>query len=55
MIETCPFCKHGNCGFLRTPLAKQHYVECMACRATGPVAGTRDEAIKLWNRRHTNA
>lgn len=53
-MKQCPFCKSKDIlirsideSFKDPPF----WVECMECMATGPEAGTEDEAVELWDNR----
>jgi len=45
----CPFCG-GNAQKVKSSGRWGWFVSC-SCGAVGPSAGSRDEAIELWNRR----
>ena len=48
-IKECPFCgdhevsPHGR--------ANAHWIVCQGCKAEGPIADDKNEAIELWNDR----
>ena len=46
-LAPCPFC--GARPKVRSLLL--HWVECPACVAYGPLAGSRAWAVRKWNRR----
>lgn len=49
MRKPCPFCwSEGYTSYLG---GSKHYVFCRNCGATGPVAHTPDDALRLWNKR----
>lgn len=59
--ERCPFC--GGCGmywafeevrhdsYEADDGSTWHYIQCLQCGATGPLAENEDEAVEGWNRR----
>ena len=50
-LNSCPF-KTGNCDsqWVEGPDFGDYWAAC-SCGATGPTAGTEEEAIKAWNQR----
>lgn len=55
VIKACPFCNgdkhHVGYNVHQFTSRTWHYVVCDNCGAEGPIAGTRFEAIELWNTR----
>ena len=58
-IEDCPFEYYLNDVYEVAPHVDQdlvvsgpflHFVECRVCGATGPLANSSDEAVRMWNR-----
>lgn len=53
-LEACPFCGRTGSLFVRQD-GNSFFVICdisdYGCLATGPEAGTLEEAVELWNRR----
>lgn len=50
--QACPFC-NGSAGMFRTRDrwgSTAYRVECRSCGGRGPVAATREEALKFWSR-----
>lgn len=49
----CPFCKSHDIGLLFQVgdllLPLKHFVFCWNCKARGPEAKTKHEALKLWD------
>lgn len=52
MSETqeCPFCG-GSDVLVKHSGRWGWFVSCQACHAVGPSAGTRDVAVRRWNKR----
>lgn len=50
-MHACPFCGGGNTEPLPVGLISIFEVTCLRCYARGPKAGTRVDAILLWNSR----
>lgn len=49
-LEPCPFC--GNTGVDDiVVVGSRAWITCNNCRTLGPEAETREEAVKLWNKR----
>lgn len=50
--DRCPFYEWGGVAFTRSIgiRARAGFVFCPACKACGPVGGSRAKAIALWNR-----
>jgi len=57
MWKICPFCGSENTIFINGVLDGIDYlrVACCACNAEGPLGGTKDEALRLWNTRRRKA
>ena len=50
-VKNCPFCKSEDVGSSKVQAGSNSYhVCCFECGASGPVANSREEAVKLWNR-----
>jgi hypothetical protein len=51
VLRRCPFCDVLNCEVRYFPSEdRDHYVFCMNCGASGPVADTPWGASVVWNR-----
>lgn len=48
--DPCPFCGRLD-AFVRQNARQVRYVVCRACEAEGPVGGTVETAVFLWNTR----
>ena len=52
-MNLCPFC--GNNDLSTGSAGEERYIVCRACGATGPWAGSAEEARELWDKRNTTA
>jgi Lar family restriction alleviation protein len=48
-LKPCPFCGGDDCVVDTTGF--NYYVTCLKCEARGPLEGTKEEAVELWNKR----
>lgn len=48
-LESCPFCPHGRI-IATVHEGPFYYLQCVACRCTGPRQQTKDGARLAWNR-----
>lgn len=48
-LESCPFCPHGRI-IATVHEGRFYYLQCVACRCTGPKEQTKVAALLAWNR-----
>ena len=54
-VKNCPFCKSEDVGSSKVQAGSNSYhVCCFECGVSEPVANSREEAVKLWNREMDN-
>ena len=52
-VLPCPFCGISAQWFIQSDDAKEYWVECGVCKATGPKTTMRELTALEWNRRRS--